>query len=308
MLMTPMRYYILIMCMLVAVVAPAQVINSIGNEAMKIPRGERPEPRVQPRLDDVVVDTDTPYFHQLDSAQACINAGQWSQAERYLKMALRLEPSNPNNPLVLSNIATLQRRDGRLDEALKNYNLAIDLAPNAVTLLLNRAALQVSLDSLTRATADYQRVLDLEPSNTEALYSLGMLALSSGDAKRAEDLFNTIKRVNPNSGLALEGMAALNKSQGNYVKAASQLSELIKVKPSARLLGMRADCYLMSRRLPDASTDIQNALQLDPEDGYLYLLRAKLNKMRYNYEDMERDSKLAVSHGVDPEEVNNALK
>lgn len=290
-------------------VSMAQVINSIGNEAMKIPRGERPSSsRDVPDLSEVPINIDTPYYHYLDSAQEAVGQQQWSVAEHYFMQALRSDPGNPGNSLVLSNVATIQRRDGRAEEALKNYNLAIDLTPNAVTLLLNRAALQVSLDSLDRAAADYRRVRELDPSNVEALYSLGMIALSRGEADEAEDLFNLIKRVNVNSGLAMEGLAVLNKSKGNYTKAAQLLSELIKIQPTARFLAMRADCYLMTRRLPDASVDIHNALLLDPDDGYLYLLRAKLNKMRYNYSDMEQDIQQAVSHGIDPDEVKEALK
>lgn len=290
--------------------ATAQVINSIGSEALKIPRGERPDP---PRAnadvsDNVLIDVDTPYYHQVDSAQQCSMEGDWAGAERHLRQALAIEPANPGNSMLLSNLATMQRRQGRTAEAIKNYNLSLDLAPNSVTVLLNRAALYVSIDSLDCACADYQRALDLDPRCAEALYSLGMIDLSRDDAKRAEDRFNEIKRVAPSSGLSSEGFAALHKRRGNYQKAVEYLSDLIKVSPNATLLGTRADCYLMLRRLPDAATDIQSALMLDPDDGYLYLLRAKLNKMRFNYDDMEADSEQAVAHGVDRKEVEQALK
>lgn len=288
----------------------AQVITSIGNEALKIPRGERPESaRVTPSVNnDASVDTDTPYYHHVDSAQQCSAERDWAGAEHHLKLALRAEPANPANSMLLSNIATLQRRQGHVDDAIKNYNLSLDLAPNSVTVLLNRAALYASIDSLDRAAADYMRVLELDPACAEALYSLGMIDLSRDDNKRAEDRFNQILRVAPNSGLAAEGLAALHKKNGNYRKAVEYLSDIIKVSPNVTLLGSRADCYLMLRRLPDAAVDIQSALMLDPDDGYLYLLRAKLNKMRFNYDDMDADVERAVSHGVDRAEVEQALK
>ncbi|MBQ9466955.1 MAG: tetratricopeptide repeat protein [Muribaculaceae bacterium] len=290
--------------------AKAQVITSIGSEALKIPRGERPDTaRVAPAVSaDVKVNTDTPYFHHVDSAQQCSMEGDWAGAERHLLLALRAEPANPSNSMLLSNIATLQRRQGRIDEAIKNYNLSLDLVPNSVTVVLNRAALYASVDSLDRAAADYLRALELNPACAEALYSLGMIDLSRDDDKQAEDRFNQILRVAPNSGLSAEGLAALHKKHGNYRKAVEYLSEIIKVSPNATLLGSRADCYLMLRRLPDAAVDIQSALMLNPDDGYLYLLRAKLNKMRFNYDDMEADVERAVTHGVDRAEVEQALK
>jgi len=225
-----------------------------------------------------------------------------------LRQAVATDPGNANNSLLLSNIATIQRYQGRLDEAVKNYTLALDMTPHAVTLLLNRAALFVEMDSLQRAQDDFERVRQLDPYNTEARYSLGVLAMESGDNKRAEDLFNEVKRINPNSGLYNEGMALLHKRNGNYARAAELFTQLIKVQPNTQLLGNRADCYLMLKRLNEAEDDIRTALEMNPDDGYLYVLRAKLNKLRFQREDMERDIELAVQHGVSRGYVKQLLE
>jgi len=207
----------------------------------------------------------------------------------------------------LSNIATIQRRQGRLDEALRNYSMAIDLTPNAVTLLLNRAALYTQMGNIALAQADYERVMALDDRDVESRYNHGMLALNTGDAKTAESDFEDILRISPNSGLAKQGQGYVHKHAGNYEKAAECFSEVINVKPSSTLLANRADCYLSTKRLNDASVDIATALELDPDDPYIYVLRAKLNKLRYNRTDMERDIKLAVAHGLDEIEVKGLI-
>ena len=217
------------------------------------------------------------------------------------------EPDNPSNSLVLSNIATLQRYQGKLAEAVKNYTLALDMTPHAVTLLLNRAALYIEMDSVQRAIDDYERVCELDLYNTEARYSLGVLAMERGDTKHAEDLFNEIKRINPTSGLYHEGMGLLNKRNGNHSRAAELFTQVIKVQPSAQLLGHRADCYLAMKRLYDAEADIRNALEMTPDDPYLYLLRAKLNKLRFQRDDMNRDIDTAVSLGLSRDYINQAI-
>jgi len=291
-----------------ALPAHAQVINQIGQENMKIPRGMKPQQQQSTNPDLVTIDTETPYFQCIDSAQTYIDAHEWQLAEKWLRQAVATDPGNANNSLVLSNIATIQRYQGRLDEAVKNYTLALDMTPHAVTLLLNRAALFVEMDSLQRAQDDFERVRQLDPYNTEARYSLGVLAMESGDNKRAEDLFNEVKRINPNSGLYNEGMALLHKRNGNYARAAELFTQLIKVQPNTQLLGNRADCYLMLKRLNEAEDDIRTALEMNPDDGYLYVLRAKLNKLRFQREDMERDIELAVQHGVSRGYVKQLLE
>ena len=285
----------------------AQVINSIGEENMKVPKGLKPQEKKaeSPYLADI--DTESPYFQYIDSAQTYIYSHDWPKAEQWLTKAFLIDPDNPGNSMVLSNIATLQRYQGRLAEAVKNYSLALDMTPHAVTLLLNRAALYVEMDSVQRAIDDFERVCELDMYDTEARYSLGVLAMERGDNKRAEDLFNEIKRINPNSGLYHEGMGLLHKRNGNFSRAAELFTQVIKVQPSAQMLGNRADCYLAMKRLNDAEDDIRTALEMTPDDPYLYVLRAKLNKLRFQREDMARDIDTAVSLGLNRDYINQAL-
>ena len=285
----------------------AQVVNSIGEENMKVPQGMKPQEKTSENHLIATIDTETPYFQYIDSAQNYIYSHDWPEAEQWLFKAIKADPDNPNNSLLLSNIATLQRYQGRLADAVKNYTLALDLTPHAVTLLLNRAALYVEMDSVQRAIDDYERVCELDMYDTEARYSLGVLAMERGDTKRAEDLFNEIKRINPNSGLYHEGMGLLHKQGGNHARAAELFTQVIKVQPSAQLLGHRADCYLVLKRLNDAEDDIRTALEMEPDDPYLYLLRAKLNKLRFQRDDMQRDIDTAVSLGLSRDYINQAL-
>ena len=285
----------------------AQVVNSIGEENMKVEQGLKPQEKKaeSPYIADL--DTETPYFQCIDSAQTYIYSHDWPVAEQWLVKAFKADPDNPSNSMVLSNIATLQRYQGKLADAVKNYSLALDMTPHAVTLLLNRAALYVQMDSVQRAIDDYERVCELDMYDTEARYSLGVLAMERGDTKRAEDLFNEIKRINPNSGLYHEGMGLLHKRNGNHARAAELFTQVIKVQPSAQLLGHRADCYLAMKRLNDAADDIRTALEMTPDDPYLYLLRAKLNKLRFERDDMARDIDKAVSLGLSRDYINQAL-
>ena len=285
-----------------------QVVNSIGEENMKVEQGLKPQPKKAENPYIADLDTETPYFQAIDSAQNYIYSHDWPMAEQWLMKAFREDPDNPNNSLALSNIATLQRYQGRLADAVKNYSLALDMTPHAVTLLLNRAALYVEMDSIGRAEDDYQRVCELDMYNTEARYSLGVLAMERGDNSRAEDLFNEIKRINSNSGLYHEGMALLHKRKGNYARAAELFTQVIKVQPNAQLLGNRADCYLILKRLNDAEDDIRTALEMAPDDGYLYLLRAKLNKLRFQRDDMNRDIETAVSLGLSRDYIKQSLE
>ena len=298
-----------IIMLVVTISAWGQAIQSINKGNMKFEKSDKPLPiKVKPPVDSSIpIDTTTVYYSLVDSAQHYIGLKQWGVAERFLIDAIKSEPSNPSNSLLLSNIATIQRRQGRLQEAINNYTMAIHLTPNAVTLLLNRAAVYTLVDSIALAQADYERIMEIDPADVESRYNHGMIALNLGDTKTAQKDFENILSINPNSGMAKLGEGYLNKHSGNYEKAAQCFSEVIKVKPSATLLANRADCYLAIKRLNDASIDIANALELDSDDPFIYVLRAKLNKMRFNRDDMTRDIKLAVAHGLTENEVKQLI-
>ncbi len=285
--------------------AQGQVITQMAKENTKVMRGEKPgsdDDRVTRQPMDVQLDSAATYYVLIDSAQMRIKAQDWAGAEVFIRQAIATEPHNNTNSMLLSNLGTLQRYQGKLDDAIKNYSLALDMTPNAVTLLLNRAAVYMQQGKMDAATADFERVRELDPEEEESRYTLGMLAMDQGDYERAEKLFGEIRKVNSKSLLANEGLGMMYKEMGDYAKGVIYLSEAIKQdENNPTLRGNRADCYLVLKQLNNASTDIGTALEQAPDDGYLYLLRAKLNKMRYNFDDMNRDVELAIEHGVDAE-------
>lgn len=303
------RIAYIIMMLTLAFTSSGQAIQSINEQNMRFEKGVKPDPiKVKPPVDNTIpIDTNTVYYSLVDSAQHYIDGELWTKAELFLLEAIRSEPNNPNNSLLLSNIATIQRRQGRYQEAIRNYSMAIDLTPNAVTLLHNRAAVYVLVDSLALAQADYERIMLIDDHDVESRYTHGMIALNTGHPETAEHDFEDILRINPNSGLAKQGQGFLHKHAGNYTKAIECFGEVIRVRPSATLLANRADCYLATKQLNEASLDIASALELDPDDPFIYVLRAKLNKLRYNRNDMERDIRLAVAHGLSEDDVKQLI-
>ena len=62
------------------------------------------------------------------------------------------------------------------------------------------------------------------------------------------------------------------------------------------------------KQLNNAEKDIHTALQLDDKRGSLYLLKAKLDKMRYDEMSVKKDLELAEKYGIDKDEIKKFLK
>lgn len=250
------------------------------------------------------------YLSYLDSAEVNIKAKKWQQAERHLLEALREEPAHNNNSLIISNLATVQRYQRKYVEALKNYDLALSMTPNAVTLLKNRASLFLELDSINRAYMDYEKVILLDTDDIESRYYHGLLSLRRGDVTVATADFADLLRIDESSPYTIEAQATLQKTLGNYDKAVDYFSKLISMqrKDSYEALLNRGECYLEMKRLNDAEKDIRAALAVAPEEPYLYVLRARLNKLRFNEADKERDIALAMKYGISRELAIKLIK
>ena len=238
------------------------------------------------------------YYELVDSAENNIKIQKWDRAELFLKEVLKNYPDDNNNSLIISNLATVQRYQGKYQEAINNYTFAINMTPNAVTLLKNRASLYLDIDSVTDALEDFERILLLDEKDEETRYYHGILSIRVGDMDAAKKDFDYILFYNPSSGLGREGLALWFKNRGDNIEAIKYYTEIIKQHPSAIRLSNRAECYLSLKRLNDAESDIRKALEMAPEDAYLYVLRAKLNKARFNRADVERDLDLAEKYGI----------
>ena len=178
----------------------------------------------------------TEYYELVDSAEVNIKEKRWDRAESFLKELLRSYPDDNNNSLIISNLATVQRYQGKVSEAIRNYSFAINMTPNAVTLLKNRASLYLEVDSVARALSDYDRILSLDEKDEESRYYHGILSLRVGNLDEAKLDFDYILYYNPASGLGREGLAHYNKIKKDYIaEAKSEINEL-KLKTDEEII------------------------------------------------------------------------
>lgn len=248
------------------------------------------------------------YYEIVDSAEYHIMNKEWAKAETFIKKALKAEPDNNNNSLLLSNLATVQRYQGKMQDAVRNYSLAIYMTPNAVTLLKNRASLYVDIDSVDLAYADYEKIISLDNKDVESLYNHGMIALGKKKMGVSKDDFDRIAAISPKSYYAINGKATWSKIKGDYAQAVEAYGKIIKARPTADAYVGRAECYLAMKKLNDADADLKSALELEPKNGYIYALRAKFDKMRYDEMAYKQDLELAEKYGVKKSELESLLK
>ena len=231
-------------------------------------------------------------------------------AEESLKAAMRLEPANKLNFTLLTNLGTIQRQLGHLDDALLSYTAALSQQPKNELILENRAALYTEMGEPELAMGDYQTLLTINPLNEEALYQRGLLYIQSNNSFLAEIDFEQIMEINKETVKGRVGFAILEKVRQNYVECEEILNYLIGKYPNYLLLyEERAELFLLTNRRGRAMTDLNKVFAETPNpSAELFVLRGRVKLAQYEKESAALDFRKALSLGYDAATIDNLLK
>ncbi|MBO6057329.1 MAG: tetratricopeptide repeat protein [Bacteroidales bacterium] len=238
-----------------------------------------------------------------------LDADSLPEAEEALREALRIEPGNPGNGMLLLNLGTIQRRQGKLKEAEESYTIGLAFLPNNLSLLNSRAQLFAEMEKYPEAINDYTEVIYHEPENENAYYERALCKLMNQDTLGARLDLEQIDRFNPNSAKSRLGMAYVYKVQQMWREASELYDALIERNPrNASLLRERAEVFYFSNRMGAALDDVNKSIDYDPRDPYSYLLRAQIRYAKGDREFARRDLNQALELGLNKEEVRDLIE
>ncbi|MDE6802309.1 MAG: tetratricopeptide repeat protein, partial [Muribaculaceae bacterium] len=176
-------------------------------------------------------------------------------------------------------------------------------------ILSNRAKVLKETGRYTAAIRDYDAILAIDSTLYAPHLYKGVIFLSAGDydsatseLRKVESLTDATKSLECSAALAW--LAAATDDQANALK---YYSALISLEPSAEFYAARAICYVNMENYPDASTDIAEAIRLDPDCAEIYVARAFLNKKMFRNDDSLSDAQKAIDLGADSGRLRTLL-
>ena len=249
------------------------------------------------------------YEEWIQKSCDCIEKNDLVAAEEALKNAMREEPGNPTNFALLCNLGTVQRRQGKKEEAVVSYTAALTRHPRSLTILENRASLYTELGETDKAINDYNALLVLEPEDQEALYCRGLLFLSKKQYASAEADFDKILSLNEKSVRARLGYAILEKARGNYEESERIYNYLIGEMPRDWILYEgRADLYFLMGKNSRAMADLNKLFVETTPTASLYILRSKVKIAQYEKASALKDLEKAKEMGYDSAIVDELMR
>jgi len=238
------------------------------------------------------------------------DAGDWPASEESLKAAMRLEPAHPLNFSLLTNLGTIQRRQGKTEEALQSYSAALGQMPNNKMILVNRAELYTEMGEFENAIFDYNTVLINAPTDVQGLYNRGLLYIKTGEYILAQSDFELIIENDKDAFWGRFGYAILEKARGNYVDSEVIFNYLVDTYPNnMRVYEERAELLFLTKRNIRAMSDLNKVFAaVEEPSAEMHMLRGRIKLAQNEKESAAIDFKKARELGYDEKTVERLLK
>lgn len=272
-----------------------------------------PELRLTPKYKEKeTVDTlnydERPYFILIDESERSLAAGDYDAAGLRLVEAMGIEPDNPLNVALLSNLGMIYYYNGQDTLALTTLNEAVKRAPKLIGARQHRATVLAALGRDNDALDDYNAILDIDSINTDALFMRAMMSIYKGDFATAQHDAQTLDRIVPLTSRSLLANATLRATLGNSREAIALYRKLLDLDKQPEYYAALAGCLIDIDDLNEASDIIGKGLERYSQDPELYYYRALLNHKRYLDKDAREDAKLAIKYGANPQKVAKIFK
>jgi tetratricopeptide (TPR) repeat protein len=129
-----------------------------------------------------------------------LHARQFEGAMEWTARAIRQQPK----PEYLVTLGTALRQQGRLEEALKALDKAVQLKPDATGLWMALGNVLVDLNRTDQAILAFQHVLKLDGQHRDAAYNVGSLLCQSGRSEEALTHIDLADRLKPDHAPTLQ--------------------------------------------------------------------------------------------------------
>ena len=164
------------------------------------------------------------------------------------------------------------------DAALRDFDLAIALAPEEPWIYSFRGLVQGQRRDYPRAIADFSHAIELDPKGAAAYVGRGEVLFVSGEVKRAIDDLNQALALDPKLEDAYLTRADIYMRTGDMDKALPDLDHALEADPgSAAAHAARCSVRMALHQLKGALDDCNAAIAADPDDEGPLLMRATLN-------------------------------
>lgn len=228
-----------------------------------------------------------------------LHARQYDHAVEWTARAVRQAPK----PEYLVTLGSALQNQGRLEEALKAFDKAVQLRPDVAELWKNLGDVLLALERPAEALLSFQHILTLDPRHWEAAHKSALLLHQSGRFGEALKRFDLCDRLQPDHALTLRTRARSLRDLNRLEEALQDNQRACALHPDdAEACNSMGDILA---RLPDRQQEalqwFDRALELQPD-----LIQALTNKAVVFGQLHRFEEAIAIYHRLQSLDPDNA--
>lgn len=189
--------------------------------------------------------------------------GIWENSEALWSSVIERYPDSA--AVAWTNRGGYRLDEGRLDEAEKDSQRAVDLVPGTSDAWNNLGRIRFERGDLEGAIPFYEKALELRPAFPVALCNRAAVAARQGDLPLALDLLDRALALDPLSTDARRDRVIVLKELGRRDEVLEEIQAFLKLVPDNALMHNELGVTLLDQGNPgEALISFQRALQLEP--------------------------------------------
>jgi tetratricopeptide (TPR) repeat protein len=205
------------------------------------------------------------------------NMGRADEAVVQYQKALEVKPNHAD---AYYNLGHLFAKMGRTDEALAHYQKALDIDPNHAKAHINLGGLLADLGRADEALAHYAKASEIDPNDSGIQYNLGSLLEDMGRTDEAIAHYQKALILTPDHPETHYNLGHLLARMGRSDEAIAHYQQTLKLSPDRADTHNNLGILLASRGQGDeAIAHFRKASELDPQSiGFLKNLATALSQ------------------------------
>ena len=174
----------------------------------------------------------------------------------------------PNYAMAYFNIGCALAKKGQVDQAIAHYEKALKIDPNYVQAQCNLGFALFTKGQVDESIATFNNVLVKDPDLAEAHYNLGIALIKKGNLDEAKEHFQKTLEIDPRHEGALNNLGAIFFQRGQWDAAIGQFQKAIEVNPddadTHSNLGL---AFFQKGQLDQAIDQFQAVFKINPNDA-----------------------------------------
>ncbi len=193
-------------------------------------------------------------------------------------------------PQAYINRGIILATEKKYDEALTDYNKAIQLEPKFSKAYNNRGGLMRTLNKYDDAISDFNKAIELQPDYVKAYNNRGLLMNITKRYDEAIKDYSKAIELKPNFAEAFNNRGVVNRNLNRNEESLSDFNKAIELQPNYyKAYYDRAILMANQNKYDLAINDYNKAIQLQPDYAFAYLKRGNLSMNQKKYDEAIND-------------------